>query len=149
MTDSDKPKTFWTVLPALLAGSASLITAAVALMSFLSSSHPKEPSPQVSPAPQTVQLKNLSECSEIVGRWDWFTGGETRLDENGGLEWRQNPYSPVPLVVGRWACTGSNPRTFLLSWQNGLTDSVTLSPDKKSLAGSNQAKVLVSGTRKS
>ncbi len=142
MTD-EKHKTFWTTLPGILAGVASLLTAVVALLTFTLSNcrHSSEES--------GPKLQNISQCQEITGSWTWFTGGEVKILADGGLEWRQNPASPTPTVIGRWTCNSSKPRDFMLAWQLGVTETVNLSPDRNSLAGINTLGVRISGTRRS
>lgn len=141
----DKSHSFWTSFPGLMTGMASMLTALVALLSFTMSNCKKEEVPPPSP-----QILNLSECAEITGKWDWFTGGQTTLGTDGSVLWLQQPQNPLGAkVTGRWSCISTNPRTYNISWQHGITDSVKLSQDRNSLAGSNPAGVQVSATRHS
>jgi hypothetical protein len=143
MTD-DKSKHFWTSLTGILTGVASLLTAVVALLTFSVSNCRNEK------AEATPQILNLSQCEEITGKWNWFTGGETTLEKDGGVLWVQFPGNALShKVTGRWSCISTNPRTYNISWQHGITDSVKLSPDRNSLAGSNPAGVQISATRRS
>ena len=136
-------KKFWTTLPGLLTGAASLLTAILALSTFtLSNCHyakDKEPG-----------LLNVSDCHEIAGTWNLFVGGEVKIEMDGSLVWNQNTLIPGAIsATGRWNCLNANPRTYALTWQNGLTDHVQLSPDRRSLSGKNIVNgVGVSATRK-
>lgn len=144
---NDSRKNFWTTLPGIMTGTASLITALLALVTFTMGNCRNEKAPAPPPEPQ---IMNLNLCPEIAGSWDWFTGGVVTISEDGGLLWRQNPALPQSLsAVGRWTCLDTTPHTFTLSWQTGLTDQVRLSPDGKSLSGKNLMNgVVISGTRR-
>ncbi len=153
MAEEKDHKSFWLTLPGILTGAASLLTAVVALMTFIASREKPSAQPAPPPAlfsaptPASVQLDDISSCQEITGVWNWFTGGKTTISADGGLFWKYEENPAVPTVMGRWTCANSNPRTYMLSWQNGLTDTVTLSPDKKTLGGTNQANVRISASR--
>ena len=145
MSDSQDPKNFWTTLPGILTGVASLLTAFVALLNVM---HVKNDQPKpFSPSPEVSEMLNLSECSEIVGTWNWFIGGETEIMSDGRLLWKAKPEDTAPTGVGQWTCHKGNPRKYQLNWQTGIPDFVTLSPDHNSLTGTNQIGVHISGAR--
>jgi hypothetical protein len=106
-----------------------------------------QPAQPVSPSAHAGP-RNLDECREIVGAWDWFTGGIVTIDPDGALAWRRSPADAAPSAVGRWSCMAPGSARVNLAWQTGLVDSVSLSPDGRSLAGSNQSGIGVSGTRR-
>jgi hypothetical protein len=43
---------------------------------------------------------------------------------------------------------GAGAKPAVLTWQTGIADTVTLSPDGRSLSGANQIGVTLSGTRR-
>jgi len=136
-------KSFWTTLPGLLTGIASLTTAMVALMTFMSAQRANNNKPAEN------QVDDISHCREIVGDWAWFTGGVAKIGEDGSLMWKYDAANTIPPVGGQWTCIGPKKHhTFTLSWAHGLTDTVMLSPDGKSLAGTNLTGARVSATRR-
>ena len=182
-----KTQTFWTSLPGILTGVASLLTALVAVFGLLnhvqkadqavqtpsdSQSVAPAPTTQGSPPTQTVQvpktvqttqdppsvqpagpaavgkLRNLDDCGEFVGKWNWFIGGELRADKNGSVDWRQQPQDALPVIVGHWVCLDTQPQQINISWANGISDTLVFSPDRRSLSGKNTIGVQVSGSKK-
>lgn len=149
MTDSRQPKNFWTTLPGVLTGIASLLTAVVALLNFLNAGKtPKHPAPVLFAPQETGALLNRSECPEIVGSWNWFIGGVTEIQSDGSLIWKARDSDTVPTGVGQWTCLKGKPRKYQLAWQTGMADIVTLSEDQESLSGSNPVGARVSGSRR-
>ena len=142
---SEEQKNFWKSLPGVLTGVASLLTALITLATVSVSSCRKDEKPPAEPS-----LANISQCQEITGDWDWFTGGVVTIAPDGALSWKQNPAVAQSLsAVGRWTCLDTKPRSFSLSWQTGLTDVVKLSPDQQSLSGKNLTTgAVITGTRK-
>jgi hypothetical protein len=178
--NESKPPSFWTTLPGILAGTASLLTALVAVFSLLDHREKAAQQNEVTqavPAPQTtqesqapplvetapathhtgavepapapvVELKNLEDCGAFVGKWNWFIGGELRAEKDGSVDWRQRPEDPQPVIVGRWVCLDTRPQQVNISWANGISETLSFSPDHKSLSGKNTIGVQVSGSKK-
>jgi len=69
------------------------------------------------------------------------------LERDGALGWKKNAQDPAPTVQGQWTCPTTKPRHYLLSWQHGVTDTMTLSQDKTTLSGTNRFGVQVVGHR--
>lgn len=175
MNESKAPS-FWTTLPGILTGLASLLTAIVAAFGLLmhqDKTTPPAESVNTSPATQTsqaapatqdalaiqpaapsaaapaaVELKNLDDCGEFVGKWNWFIGGELRAENDGSVDWRQKPEDVQPVIVGRWVCLDTQPQQINISWPNGISETLLFSPDRKSLSGKNTIGVQVSGSKK-
>lgn len=142
---SEGKHSFWTSLPGVMTGIASLITALVALFTFIGQSKDNSSSPA---DPSRPALVNLDRCKSFAGKWNWFIGGELLARKDGYIDWRKDPSDPAPVIVGSWTCAGASPVQVSVHWQNGITDNLTLSPDKGSISGVNSINVQVSGTRK-
>ena len=84
-------------------------------------------------------------CTDGVGQWRWFIGGEVTLSQGGGVRWVPATAS-IPPANGRWTC---DPKTgkYVVTWQNGFVDSLDLSPDGTRLTGVSSTGVSVSGMR--
>ncbi len=148
---SNAKPSFWHTLPGLLTGVASLLTALVAFLTFIGVKSKNVDSSSVSastPGHTAVRLHNLDHCKEFVGQWSWFIGGELRVAIDGTVDWRKEPSDPQPVITGQWTCVDDKPKKFNISWQNGISDMLVMSPDKKSVTGTNSINVQVSGTRK-
>jgi hypothetical protein len=79
----------------------------------------------------------------VVGEWNWFTGGTVTIRSNGTVSHSQ----PGPVSSGTWRY---NPRSgrVVISWENGrYVDTLTLSQDGNTLTGANQNGAPVSGWR--
>ena len=139
-----KTQSFWTSLPGILTGLASLITAIVALFGFFGH---REKEAQTSAPSGVVKIQNLDHCKEFVGKWDWFIGGELRAQKDGSVDWRKNESDPQPVIAGRWTCIDAKPKQVNISWPNGISETLAFSPDKNSLSGKNTIGVQVSGTK--
>jgi hypothetical protein len=90
-------------------------------------------------------LRQAEACQRVVGDWRWFIGGIAHFSADGKVEWRAAPGSPHALSA-TWTCqpdTGD----FTVTWQQGLVDSLHLSPDGRALSGQNDKGVSVSGER--
>lgn len=132
------PKHFWTTLPGIMTGVASLITALVGLFAFLHKSPPAPPqSAQVAfmpiPVPQggaSLQAVKPQGCEKAVGNWDWFLGGVVTIEKDGHIVWRRNAQDLFPSAVGVWNCIDTNAQELTLTWQaTGMTDTMILSAD--------------------
>jgi hypothetical protein len=94
------------------------------------------------PAPQRP-----NGCKEALGTWEWFIGGTVTFLPNGSLVWKKNANDNIPSALGSWKCTDDKTKTMMLYWPTGLPDTVTMSSDRKSLSGSNEIGVQISGTK--
>lgn len=156
MPDEQQRHSFWTTLPGILTGLASVITALVGVLALFVSRAP-EPEPEPVRSPQTSQssqpsgvavtpptlpaddpAQDAAACQRIAGEWDWSTGGVVKIGTDGGLQWRPNPADPMPTVVGRWLCTDSVRREYLFTWSHGFSDVFALSDDGQRVSGTNQ-----------
>jgi hypothetical protein len=145
MPDSEPRKTFWTTLPGLLTGLASLFTAIAGLLAlFIGRSGHARPAaqPMSVAATSTIQrddpAQDAKACQRIAGQWWWSTGGGVTIGTDGGLQWRANPGDAMPAIVGRWVCTDSRQRQYVFYWSHHYTDDFTLSENGQRLSGTNQ-----------
>jgi hypothetical protein len=139
---------FWVTLPGILTGVASLITAIVALMTFMS--HKNESKAPTMNAPVAMNIpapERPNGCKEAIGTWSWFIGGTVTFTSNGVLSWKKNASDNLPTALGSWKCVDDKSKTMTLHWPTGLADTVSLSPDRKSISGSNELGVQISGTK--
>jgi hypothetical protein len=142
-------------MPGMLAGTASLITAIIAALTFMDRSKPAPPAaaivaPQsekpstatppgaIADVPADDPDRDVTSCQRIAGNWVWSTGGLVNIGEDGSLEWRARATDPGPAVVGRWVCTHPKQRQYLFSWSHGFTDVFVLSADGRRVNGTNQ-----------
>jgi hypothetical protein len=156
--DGDQ-KAFWTTLPGFMTGTAAMITALVSVLTVMGGKGRSSEAPgqrhTVAPVhamplvPGTASVPAAgSPCQRITGEWNWFTGGVTRFMPDGSLEWRRQPEDAMPTALGRWTCD-NNTQQFTLAWAHGLTDSIALSQDGRSVDGQNQQNgIRVTGTRR-
>lgn len=131
-----------------MTGIASLITAIVALMTFMS--HKNEAKAPQMNAPVAVNIpapKRQTGCKEAVGTWSWFIGGTVTFTSSGVLSWKKNASDNIPTALGTWECTDDRTKSMKLYWPTGLPDTVSISPDRKSISGSNELGVQISGTK--
>ena len=144
MPDTQQRPSFWTTVPGIMTGTASLITALVGLAALLMRDGETPPQP-LSPAstadtalPADDPAQSAADCRRIAGDWDWSTGGVVRIGGDGGLQWRANPADALPTVVGRWVCTDSVRSEYLFTWSHGFSDVFALSEDGQRVNGTNQ-----------
>ena len=88
-----------------------------------------------------VACTRKSGPAPIVGQWVWFNQPIVHIDANGDLR------LPDKGVSGHWHVVDEAARTYELDWSNGYVDHVTVSPDGKSLDGTNQNGTKVTATR--
>jgi hypothetical protein len=141
-------KSFWTTIPGMLTGVASMITAIVGLFTFMNSG--KAPAAPKAPAAITIpfaQPERPVGCGKVVGNWTWFIGGVVTFAPDGRLSWFQNPSNLIPTALGSWSCTDADKNTVALAWPNGFVDTVTLSADGKMLSGTNHTGIQIWGKR--
>lgn len=76
-------------------------------------------------------------CSVIPGVWSWFVNGDVTFQPDGTLVQGSR--------TGRWSCTNGRVN---IAWSHGFVDQLTLSPDGRSMRGTNQTGNAVWGTRR-
>ena len=161
MPDDQQRPSFWTTLPGILTGIASLITALAGAVALFMHRGPEPESPPAKQTQSSLQLPSSSQspssgvaaatslppddpaqdaaaCQQIAGEWTWSTGGVVTIGSDGGLQWRANPGDARPAVVGRSVCTDSVRREFLFTWSHGFSDVFALSEDAQRVSGVNQ-----------
>lgn len=84
-------------------------------------------------------------CTGGIGQWNWFIGGVVTLSEGGGVRWAP-PKASIPPATGTWKCD-PNVGEYVVTWQNGFVDTLSLSPDGSKLTGKSSTGVAVSGSR--
>jgi TPR repeat protein len=85
-------------------------------------------------------------CGRMRGRWQWYTndiaGVLTFDNDNVGAA----PSAGAPQVLsGTWSCDPAS-GAFAIEWQNGVTESYTMSADGGSISGQNNLGMSVRGT---
>jgi hypothetical protein len=96
---------------------------------------PIPPAVPAKPAAAPARAPASSPCPGIAGVWTakgaWnvlFGSGDTTINADGTASHRSGN-------TARWSCSGG---TYVFVWTHGFTDRVSLSPDGKSLTGTNQ-----------
>lgn len=84
-------------------------------------------------------------CKAAIGQWNWFIGGKVALAENGDARWTPAVASMVP-ASGTWRCD-PQAGAYIVTWQNGFIDTLTLSADGSKLNGTSSTGAAVSGWR--
>jgi hypothetical protein len=84
-------------------------------------------------------------CQSGIGQWSWFIGGEVTLSQGGAVRWVPGTVA-IPPANGRWTC---DPKVgkYVVTWQNGFVDTLSLSADGARLTGKSSTGVAVSGWR--
>jgi hypothetical protein len=84
-------------------------------------------------------------CQAVTGRWKWFNGGRVTFYTDGTL---LGEHHILPGNRGVWECTDPDRRRFTVRWQQEESvDELRLSSDGKSIRGTNQRGVRISGQR--
>ena len=87
---------------------------------------------------------NDDRCAEIIGFWAWFTDGVVNISANNTMSTTNDSQGTIS---GTWECTDVK-GYFTLNWVNGTyVDTLRISEDGKSLSGTNQNGVQVTGTK--
>jgi hypothetical protein len=96
---------------------------------------PARPAEPAKPAPAQPQAAARAACPAIAGTWTakgvWnilFGDGDTVIGADGTATHRSGN-------TARWSCAGG---IYVFEWTHGYTDRVSLSPDGRSLTGTNQ-----------
>ncbi len=164
----ENPKPFWSTLPGILTGIASVITALVSLIAALNNLKPAVPKAaiaQTAPAaPPGAGVQNTpvimvtntpsapgktTGCEKALGNWDWFIGGVVTFEKDGHLAWRKNATDLIPTATGSWNCVNLKNQEMTLYWNpTGMVDTVSLSADGKSIEGTNYTGIKITGTKR-
>jgi len=88
-------------------------------------------------------------CGNVVGRWrESGMGGEIAVEANHSLAWWRNRTDARPGATGTWNCQSGPNRRFIFAWSTGGgVETLTLSADGSTLAGSNQRGQRIVSTR--
>ncbi len=141
---TDARKAFWTSLPGMLTGVASVITAIVSLMAVF---HSKASAPDRSAvearsaasAGAATQEPAAQGCMELAGHWAWQSGGTVAIAEGGAATWTPDAGQAIAPIYGRWTCIDASAKRIMVYWQHGFVDTLTLSSNGQMLNGTNQA----------
>lgn len=79
----------------------------------------------ITPPQDSVQATETS-CLAIDGTWSWSNGGVVAITANGTLS------ESSPADAGTWTCSGG---VYVLVWNSGSTDTLTVSSDGLTLSG--------------
>lgn len=84
-------------------------------------------------------------CTGAIGQWSWFIGGQVTVAQGGQARWTPATAS-IPPASGTWTC---DPKVgkYVVTWQNGFVDTLSLSPDRTKLTGTSSTGAAVSGWR--
>jgi hypothetical protein len=94
--------------------------------------------PPVAPAPAPAPAPTLT----IAGAWSWFNNTVSTFNADGTGRATNN-------FTCRWRVLDAAARRIEINWNNGQwVDTLTLSADGRSLAGTNQRNMRVTGTRR-
>lgn len=144
-------RSFWTTMPGILTGVVSLLTAIVGLVTVLhKSAPPAAPAPVAFvpyALPSQIAVKPQG-CEKAIGNWSWFIGGVVTFEKDGHIVWRKDPKDLFPTANGVWNCIDAQEQEMTLTWQqSGMTDTVKISHDGRSISGSNYTGIRVSGSK--
>lgn len=89
-------------------------------------------------------------CDKALGNWDWdVIGGVVTFENEGRLLWRANAADAAPTASGVWHCIDPKLKQMTLYWPvTGITDTLYVSDDGKSISGTNNVGMRVSGRRR-
>ena len=76
-----------------------------------------------------------------MGTWAWFNQGVVVLGFDGSARGTNGD-------AGRWRLADAGPRQYVITWPNGWTDTLALSPDGQMLEGQNAGGGRVWGERR-
>lgn len=149
---TDHSKSFWTSLPGMLTAIITLLTALVGLITVLKKSAPAQPQPAavafLPAAISVAQPVKPQGCENAIGNWSWFIGGVVTVEKDGHLTWRKNPQDLFPSANGVWSCIDPKEQELTMTWQQtGMTDTLKISSDGRSISGTNYTGVRVTGTK--
>jgi hypothetical protein len=86
----------------------------------------------------------VAPTNPVVGTWNWFNGGVVTISDN--LTMVHVDGTDIQ-DTGTWAALPGPGTQVRLTWASGWIDTLTLSPDGRTLEGTNQDGSGVSGTR--
>jgi TPR repeat protein len=99
------------------------------------------------PASSPDGRSDLQICGRIWGQWNWRTAdilGVLTFDDDGRVAAAPNEAAP-PAITGTWLCHPAS-ASFVITWQNGVVETITMAADGQSVSGSNSLGLPVSGT---
>lgn len=142
MAKDPSRKSFLEMGPAYLGGIAALVTALGGIFTIIYQRGQSETG-ETGPAPSAL----TAGCRRIVGSWQWYTA-----DISGVLTFgadRQVSASPdrgsPPVLLGSWACDGAS-GAYTISWQNQVTEKITLDDDGRTASGYNNLNMPIRGS---
>jgi hypothetical protein len=83
-------------------------------------------------------------CTGGIGQWNWFIGGQVTLSQDNKVRFAGN--GSIPPASGTWSCDPKQGK-YVVTWQNGFVDTLSLSPDGNKLTGLSSTGVQVSAGR--
>ncbi len=101
-------------------------------------SKPVAPSPKTAPAPSPSAPAVKAGVDPIVGCYQWFNNAPVVIRADGTMA--GGPFT------GHWRVVNAARHAYAFTWPEA-TDTVTISPDQRSLSGGNQYGFPTSGTR--
>jgi hypothetical protein len=87
--------------------------------------------------PGVAGIRATGDAASLAGQWQWTNGQPTVFHQDGSVT--NGP------VAGRWTRVSEN--TIRIVWEYAFVDRLTLAPDGRSISGTNQLGMAVSGTR--
>jgi hypothetical protein len=89
-------------------------------------------------------------CDNALGNWDWdVVGGVVTFEQEGRLLWRARATDAAPTASGTWRCIDPDLHQMTLFWPvTGITDTLYVSDDGKSISGTNNVGMKVSGSKR-
>ncbi len=107
---------------------------------------PPAPPPVTPPQPADL-LSRLPVCESIHGQWQWNTGvipGVLTFAADNSVV-ASPTQDAQPVLRGVWSC--DEPRSsFVIQWQNGVVEHLTLAADHRSISGKNNFGAFIQGT---
>ncbi len=97
----------------------------------------------MAPTPAPAQ-QGTAQCRGVDGQWNWSTGGVVTIEVPNRAFWAAEA-SASPSFVANWVCDETG--KVIISWNQGMTDTLDLSGDGNRLVGSNQLGIGVEGVR--
>ena len=98
--------------------------------------------------PTATATEPADACSRPVGRWVVAgVEGEVAIQSDKTLEWWRASGDRLPAITGSWVCQSAQSRRFVLHWNNGDVNTLTLSSDGRNLTGTNVVGLPVFVTR--
>ena len=84
-------------------------------------------------------LREAKGCGGIAGTWLWVGNRDVTIRQNGSMQ------TVDGTIGGSWKCEEG---IYILTWNHGFTDRLTLSSDRKHLSGTNNIGFAITATRR-